>query len=238
MSSNLAADIFRKVFSISAWNSLGKLLYLLSLKLQWTWWWNGHRRQMYKIIRWACECREHRASSRGKALLHRGSCLCVYICLSSWEQKDFWVWKGSVLGRSQGLAWFRLCPERANLLCSQGFAASLVTLLSQEAPVKKQHVETSSDLTSATPCPSLPECLVTGFVIEIKDNFICETWFAFSFWEVHLAGVEISCLVLPTMCGFWKGWNEFLQTFYCFPFLKMHSWINRVKGLNHFSRFP
>lgn len=59
---------------------------------------------------------------------------------------------------------------------TQGFAASTVMLLSWEAPAKKQHVGTSSNPTSAIPCPSLLEWLeVTWFVIEIKDKFICET---------------------------------------------------------------
>lgn len=50
-SPNLAAVIFGKVFSTSAWNSLGKLLHLLALKLPRMWWWNGRRRQMCKTIR-------------------------------------------------------------------------------------------------------------------------------------------------------------------------------------------
>lgn len=89
--------------------------------------------------------------------------VCVHL-LELLEQKDLGVWKGCVLGRSQGLAWFRLCPEQAALLCtgcltgSQGFAASLVTQLSWEAPAKKQHVGTSVIRPLpllVLPCPSV-----------------------------------------------------------------------------------
>lgn len=140
---SLVADITRKVFNTSPWNTEGNYDIPSISKSKRTQWLDQLRRQMCEVIRWAQYCSKCRAESGENLLLKRRQCLLVRASFNSQEL---------------------------------------------EGAVGKERLffEGGAD----------PHALL----MEVKDDFICKTSFAFSFWKVHLTDVNISSgLVLPTM---------------------------------------